>query len=123
MATLKLDGKMMCGVVVDGTVQLCTRAGPTETGTGAFRVTMAVQVNYSGLVKFSSEQQGTPVFEHVGRRSHKKAHEGSFHQVVLLAVRFHVSGQFWLDEQMRSVAAGFGVPVVQKLHHLEALEI
>ena len=125
VVTRKLVRQMVCGVMVDGMVQLWTRAGPTETGIrlGAFRVTVAAQADYSGLVEFASEHQSTPTFEYAGKRSHKKAHVGSFHQVVLLAVRPHVSGKYWLDEEMRSIAAGFGVPVVQRLHHLEGLEI
>jgi hypothetical protein len=123
VVTRKLDGQMVCGVVVGGMVQLWSRAGPTKTGVEAFRVTIAAQADYSGFVKFASEQQSTPIFEYVGKRSHKKAYEGGFHRIILLAVRFHSSGEYWLDEEMRSVAAGFGVPVVQRLHHLEGLEI
>ena len=123
VVTLKLDGQMVCGVVVGGMVQLWTRAGPTPVGVEAFRVAVAAQADYSGFVEFASEQQSTPIFEYVGKRSHKKAYEGCFHKLVLLAVRFHASGEYWLDEDMRSVAAGFGVPVVQRLHHLEGVEI
>ena len=43
--------------------------------------------------------------------------------MVLLAIRFHASGEYWLDDEMRSVAAGFGLPAVQRLHYLEGLEI
>jgi hypothetical protein len=96
VVTRKLDGQMVCGVVVDGMVQLWTRAGPTEVGAEAFRVTVASQADYSGLVEFASGHQSTPIFEYVGKRSHKKANEGSFHQVVLLAIRFHASGEYWL---------------------------
>ena len=90
---------MVCGVVpvVDGSVQLWTRAGPTKTGVKACRVTVAAQADYSGLVEFASEHQSTPIFEYVGKRSHKKAYESSFHQIVLLVVRFNASGEYWLD--------------------------
>ena len=78
VVTRKLDGQMVCGVMVGSVAQLWTRAGPTETGIEAFRVTVAAQADYSGLVEFASEHQRTPIFEYVGKRSHKKAYEGSF---------------------------------------------
>ena len=117
---------MVCGVVIDGRVQLWTRAGPTAVGQEAFRVTVAAEADYVIFVEYAATcmHESTPVFEYIGgSRSHKKAFEGNVHRVVLLAVRFHGSGEYWVDEQMRAAAAAFGVPVVQRLYHLEGMRI
>ena len=45
VVTRKLDGQTVCGVVVDGNVQLWTRAGPTAVGQEAFRMTVAAVIN------------------------------------------------------------------------------
>ena len=119
--TRKLDGQMVVGVVVDGMAQFWTKGGPTETGVEAFRVAMTCQADYSGLIEYAAAHQSTPMFEYTGRRSHKKAFEGSVHRVVLLAVRFNSSGDYWTDDEMRNIAGGFGVPAVQRLYHLEGL--
>ena len=123
VVTRKLDGQMVCGVVVDGRVQLWTRTGPTAVGQEAFRVTVAAEADYVGFVKYAALHESTAVFEYIGKRSHKKAFEGNVHRVVLLAVRFHDSGEYWADEQMRAAATAFGVPVLQRLHHLEGMRI
>ena len=89
----------------------------------AFRVTVAAEADYLGFVRYATLHESAAVFEYIGRRSHKKAIEGNLHRLVLLAVRFHASGEYWVDEQMRAVAAAFGVPVVQRLYHLEGMRI
>jgi hypothetical protein len=123
VVTRKLDGQMVCGVVIDDMVQLWTRAGPTAVGQEAFRVTVAAEADCVGFVRYAALHESTAVFEYIGRRSHKKAFEGNLYRVVLLAVRFHASGEYWVDEQMRAAAAAFGVPVVQRLYHLEGMRI
>ena len=82
VVTRKMD---VCGVVIDGSVQLWTRSGPTAVGLEAYRVTAAAEADYVGFVKHAALHESTAVFEYIGRRSHKKAFEGNMHRVVLHA--------------------------------------
>ena len=98
---------MMCGVVIDGMHGAAVDQGRTNCSIGqeAFTMAVAAEADYVGFVKYAAMHESTPVFEYIGRRSHKKAFEGNVHHVVLLAVRFHGSGEYWVDEQMRPVVA------------------
>ena len=110
---------MVYGVVVGGEAQFWTRSGPTEVGAEAYKVAIAANADFLGLVGHAAVHQSTAVFEYIGRRSHKKAFEGHMTQQILLAVRHHVSGLYWSHCDMLNVARRFGVEVVPRLPALE----
>lgn len=121
--TKKLDGQMVYGLLVGGAVEFWTRSGPTEVGSEARRVALSSSADYLGFVELICSWECTPVFEYVGKRSHKKAFEGNFSRLILLAVRFSNGGAYWEHHAMQDAAGRFGVPVVQRLPYLEHVGI
>jgi hypothetical protein len=116
----KLDGQMVSGVLVGDEVQFWSRAGPTQVGMDALRAAEnCTESDYAGFVRYAATLQSTPCFEFVGKCSHIKAFEGNMPRVVLLACRFHTSGDYWEYRDMERVAGCFGVPVVERLQQLE----
>ena len=97
-------------MVVDGRVQLWTRAGPTAVGQEAFRVTVHVVwwlrqiTDYVGFVKHAAMHESTAACVRVYQQEKpQKAFEGNVHRVVLLAVRFHGSGEYWAVGSIGSI--------------------
>jgi len=131
---VKLDGQMVNGVVVGGTVQYWTRKAaiwnaqdtkwkPTAVGVAASRVAAMANGNYDALVRDVTQMGCTAVFEFVGKQSCIKVQEGVDPRLVLIAVRDHVSGRLWAHDQLNRKGAKYGVEVVRRLWADEELSI
>ena len=100
MVTEKLDGQVVCGVVVGTSVQFWSRKGDTVVGQRANGVAQGDSGDYDGLVEAVCRRGCTPVFEMVGKQSRIRADEGNEGRLVLLAVREHSGGQYWDHTEM-----------------------
>ena len=121
--TEKLDGQMVCGVVVGTSVQFWSRKGNTAVGVAAARIASSTTGDYTALVLEVDAGECTPVFEMVGRQSRIKADEGDEARLVLLAVRRHGDGTYWTSSAVAGLAQRFGVEAVKRLRGLEAMSI
>ena len=111
--------------MIQGCLQLWTRAGPTEVGMQALRVTAAHRGDYSGLTEYAMRTRSryTPVFEYIGKQSRLKAIEGNMPDVVLIAVRHQLTGDYLSYTDMALLAGMFGVPIVERFLELEQLSL
>lgn len=109
----KLDGSMIAPFMINGNLRLGTKMGITETSMRA-EVFMAGKNNYSDFMKESIMEGYTPIFEFLDHEipiviSHPES------DMILLAVRDMVTGQYIDFEIMRKKAKEFGIPVVKDL--------
>ena len=117
VVTAKLDGQMMCGVVLGEEAQLWSRAGPTAAAQAA----MAVARETEGLLQLISavwELGGSPTFEFIGRQNIVKVRYGGA-ELVLVAVRDRVSGRWWGYELLGQMCDRYGVKLVHRHRELE----
>ena len=117
VVTAKLDGQMMCGVVLGEEAQLWSRAGPT----GAAQAAMAVARQTEGLLQLISavwELGGSPTFEFIGRQNTVKVRYGGA-ELVLVAVRDRVSGRWWGYELLEQMCDRYKVKLVHRHSELE----
>lgn len=113
--TEKLDGQMVCGVVVGTSVQFWSRKGDTAVGVAAARIASSTTGDYTALVLEVNAGECTPVFEMVGRQSRIKVDEGDEARLVLLAVRRHGDGAYWTSGAVAGLAQRYGVEAVKRL--------
>ena len=121
VVTEKLDGEMLCGVVLDGRVELWSRAGWTELGKAATRVASQQE----GLVELVGEvwrQGASATFEYIGKQSWIKVRYART-QLVLVAVRDRQSGDWWQWEQLEQLAERHGVQLVRRFRELEGKSV
>jgi hypothetical protein len=121
--TEKLDGQMICGVLVGTVVQFWSRKGFTEVGKAAGRLAMVSHGSYDGLVTALASRGCTAIFEFVGRQSKIRADEGDAARLVLLAVREHSTGRYWAHTLMQQIGKEYKVETVRRLLGLEKLSI
>jgi len=121
IVTEKLDGVMVCGVVVEGEVELWTRGGRTAQAQAAMRVAR----EQAGMLEMLSEvweQGGSPTFEYIGRESMVKVRYGDA-ELVLVAVRDRQTGGWWDYERLECLCDGFGVQLVNRHMDLVGLTL
>jgi len=121
--TEKLDGQMICGVVVGERVQFWSRKGNTVVGKSAARVATSASGDYDGLIKEAHTSGCTATFEFVGRQSKICADEGTKARLVLLAVRTHKAGDYWSHDRISDLGTKYGVEVVRRFTDLEHLPL
>lgn len=111
---------MVVGLLVAGQPQFWTRSGLTEVGMQAYAASKALPGDYSGFIDFVASLQSTPVFEFIGHQSKIKAFEQNQTRIVLVAVRFNGSGDYWSDLSAAQWSQHYGIPMVQRLEYLES---
>jgi hypothetical protein len=121
--TKKLDGQMLMGLVIAGHPQLWTRAGPTDVGMRAWAAAEALSGDYAGFIGHVASVYSTPVFEYIGHQSHIKAFEQNETRIVLVAIRFNQSGEYWPDSAAEQWAQRYGIPIVQRMAYMEGWRI
>lgn len=118
--TEKLDGEMMCGVVMEGQVELWSRGGWTPQARSATRWASSKGVGVLTMVAEVWERGGTATFEYLGRQSRVKVRYAET-DLVLLAVRDRESGVWWDHTELERLGEHHGVAVVRRLFELEVL--
>jgi hypothetical protein len=119
----KLDGQMIVGVMVGDTVQCWSRKGHTQVGAMAERVMEESTGNYQALIAASVARGRTPVFELIGKQSRIKTDEGPESDLVLIAERHHISGNYSNHSSLWELGQQHGVRVVKRFRELEQLSI
>lgn len=117
VVTEKLDGQMLCGVVVQGHVELWSRSGWTELGRAATRV----GVEHPGLLSLIEEvwdRGGSATFEYIGRQSRVKVRYDST-DFVLVAVRDRRTGRWWEYHELQCLTGQHEIRLVRRLEGLE----
>jgi hypothetical protein len=119
--TEKLDGQMVCGVVIGDAVELWSRAGRTEVGKAATRVAR----ERDGMLELINEvwtQGGSPTFEFIGKQSLVKIRYGET-ELVLVAIRDRESGEWWEYEMLERLCARHAVRLVTRYRELEGKRV
>ena len=117
VVTEKLDGQMMCGLVVGDGVELWSRGGWTEEAKTATRVAQE-QEGMLELVSAVWEQGGSPTFEFIGKQSMVKVRYGET-ALVLVAVRDRETGNWWDYGSLELLCERYGVQLVSRCKQLE----
>ena len=124
-ATVKLDGIMVFGVVLDGVVEFWTRGGRTDEAVKVTRWVHEQRVALGsegpdcvGLVLAADAMGQTVIFEWVGRQARIKVKELET-RLVVLQVRDKVTGAYVKFEQREALAMRFQVACVARVTELE----
>ena len=128
-ATVKLDGIMAFGVVVDGGIEFWTKGGNTEvakvitrwavhSGSLGAGVCGALRADYMGLVAAVEAMGSTAIFEWVGPQAKIRVKEEET-GLILLQVRDKANGEYWGYEARRGIAAQYRVDCVAQVAELE----
>jgi hypothetical protein len=115
--TEKLDGQMVCGVVIGDAVELWSRGGQTAVGKAATRIAR----EKDGMLELINEvwtQGGSPTFEFIGKQSLVKIRYGET-ELVLVAIRDRESGEWWGYEMLERLCARHAVRLVARYRELE----
>ncbi|MEZ4320662.1 MAG: nucleotidyl transferase AbiEii/AbiGii toxin family protein [Myxococcota bacterium] len=110
-AVEKLDGSMVSPLVLDGTVRLVTRRGPSELGD---RATPLLTDRARRVFRDLLARDQTPVLEWTSR-SHRIVLAHPEDRLTLLAVRDHATGAYGDWDALAEIAADAGLPVPRTL--------
>ena len=107
----KMDGSMMRPFLVADEVRWGTKMGP-ETDVAAMAQAYAVQHDkYENMARACMELGVTPIFEYFSKENRIVVSYPK-RDMVLLAIRETISGEYWSREDILQVANAFDVPVV-----------
>jgi hypothetical protein len=110
--TEKLDGEMMVGLVVSGAIELWSRGGWTEQARSATRYASSVK-GIMELIDAVWSDGGSPTFEYIGRQSMVRVRYSDT-ELVLVAVRDRVSGEWWSYHRMEVLCEQHEVQLVRQ---------
>ena len=128
--TLRLDGQMIVGVVLGDEVQFWSRKGHvegkglTDVGRSAGRVAWQAGAGCSALVKQVHSVNATVCFElqSVGCQSEIKTPSNQRRlRLIITDVRDNKTGVYWQHDRLVQLGSQFGVSVVERVEHLEAM--
>jgi len=110
----KLDGSMLTPVVLDGEVLWTTRRGPSDISERAAAHAARHPGRYRELAMDRAEAGFTVIFEWCSR-SHRLVLDYPEDQLVLLAARRTVEGDYMDHGALLDLGGRYGVPVIQSL--------
>ncbi len=117
LVTEKLDGVMVCGVVMAGAVEMWSRGGWTEHAQAATRVARETH-GMLELITLIWELGGSATFEFIGKQNAIKVRYGCT-ELVLVAVRDMETGRWWEYERLEHMCRRYGARFVARYKELE----
>ncbi len=107
----KLDGSMITPIILNGVVRWGTKMGLTDV---AQYVENWIKPKYNKFAEYCADHFVTPIFEYVGPYN-RIVLSYQEENMILLAMRHNISGEYVHYESMNNIAGMFDIPVVKKL--------
>lgn len=117
----KLDGSMMTPLIIDGNVTWATKQGYSEVAQTATKWLNSHTNNYEKLARYMHESSRTPIFEFCAPFN-RIVVEYQDPQMVLLAVRHNITGEYLSYDNLVAIAEEFDVPVVKQFTGFDSVE-
>ena len=110
----KLDGSMVRPLFLRDGIRWATKMGVTNVSMQA-EVFVASRPYYGQLAQFCCERNWTPIFEWLSRENQIVLDYGREDQLVLLAVRDNIEGDYIPRSIVADLAIKWGIPIVDKV--------
>lgn len=112
----KLDGSMIRPLPTGNGFRLATKAGITEVAENA-ELFIADKPEYSEFITDSLSSGYTPIFEWCSRQN-RIVVDYPEDQLILTAIRYNQSGDYFGHGMMVRIASAYGIPVVKTVRNL-----
>ena len=107
----KRDGSMISPVMVDGKVQVKSKKAFTSDVAVLAQAFIEAHANYYRFCEVCAEIGATPVFEYTSPKARIVLNYG-VEDLILLHIRYTVSGEYFDDASLRHLASNWDIPVV-----------
>lgn len=106
----KLDGSMVHAIMIDGSIRLCTKMGITSVAEQAEEFLFG-KIDYQNFIIHFINKQITPIFEWTSRKQ-QIVLDYPEDNLILTALRFNVTGDYYTYDKLWKTAEIWGIPVV-----------
>lgn len=112
----KVDGSMLRPIWIKGRLHWATKMGNTDIAKKAEKW-LRDKPRYEDIAQWSLEENVTPIFEYVG--PHNRVVVDYKEDLILLALRSKVTGDYWTPPEVDAAGLGFGIPTVKTYDPIE----
>lgn len=109
----KLDGSMIAPIMLNDNVRFCTKMGITDIAIQAEEFIFGKH-NYQDFILNCLERQITPIFEWCSRKQ-RIVLDYPEDNLILTAMRYNVSGEYYSYDKLCIIAEIWGVPYVSNI--------
>jgi RNA ligase len=105
----KMDGSMIAPIPIDGDFRLGTRMGVTDV---AIQAEKWLSADHTSFINTSIKIGMTPIFEYIGP-DNRIVIRYDEPQLVLLALRYNETGEYYSPDYLKNVADCYKIPVAR----------
>ena len=122
VVTEKLDGSMLCPVMIKGAIVWCTKMGDTDVAKLSSEF-LETHPEYNDLAQYLLVYDHTPIFEFCSNKQ-RIVMEHPEDRLVLLAIRDNITGEYDSYERLSYIAKFYGIECVREFSSIngDALE-